>query len=108
VQIFQGEVTANRKRTAANNEISKSEVFMVAQFGEQRYEFDIECPRGLDKKNPTNQFLFYKFSKSEDDFLTLWLEERIYKLERDEAAFLQSIRNVNTKQSTSINQFLLN
>ena len=81
---------------------------MVVEFGEQRYEFDIECPRGLDKKNPTNQFLFYKFAKAEDDNLTIYLEERIYKLERDEAAFLQSIRNVNAKQSTSINQLLLN
>ena len=35
------------------------------------------------------------------------VEERIFKLERDEAAFLESIRNINTKQATSINQFLL-
>ncbi len=100
-------MTANRKRTAPNNEISKSEVYLIIQHGEQRYEFDIECPKGLEKKNPTNEFMLYKYAKSENDTLTLWLEERIYKLERDEAAFLQSIRNINAKQSTSINQFLM-
>ena len=35
------------------------------------------------------------------------VEERIYKLERDEVAFLQNIRNINTKHATSINQFLI-
>ena len=61
----------------------------------------------MDKKNPTNQFMLYKYAKKDNDNLTLSLEERIYKLERDEAAFLQSIRNINAKQSTSINQFLM-
>jgi len=51
--------------------------------------------------------LLYKYAKSDNDNLILWLEERIYKLERDEAAFLQSIKNINSKQSTSINQFLM-
>ena len=79
----------------------------MVQYGEQRYELDIECPQGLDKKNPTNQFMIYKYAKNDNDNLTLSLEERIYKLERDEAAFLQSIKNINAKQSTSINQFLM-
>ena len=100
-------MTANRKRTAPNNEISKSEVYLVVQHGEQRYELDIECPQGTDKKNPTNKFMLYKYGRSDNEDLRLSLEERVYKLERDEAAFLQSIRNINAKQSTSINQFLM-
>jgi len=51
--------------------------------------------------------MIYKYAKNDNDNLTLSLEERIYKLERDEAAFLQSIKNINAKQSTSINQFLM-
>ena len=35
------------------------------------------------------------------------LEERVYRLERDDEAFLQSIREINTKQASSINQFLI-
>jgi hypothetical protein len=75
--------------------------------GQQRCEFDIEEPRGPDKKKPANQCLFYKYGAGEEGILTISLEERIYKLERDEAAFLQQIRNINTKQSTSVNQFFM-
>ena len=65
--------------------------------GEQRYEFNIEDPIGPDRKKPTNQCLMYKYGVGEEGVLTISLEERIYKLERDEAAFLQQIRNINTK-----------
>jgi hypothetical protein len=56
--------------------------------GQQRCEFDIEEPCGQDKKKPANQCLFYKYGAGEEGILTVSLEERIYKLERDEAAFL--------------------
>ena len=61
----------------------------MVQMGQQRCEFDIEEPRGQDKKKPANQCLFYKYGAGEEGILTISLEERIYKLERDEAAFLQ-------------------
>ena len=44
-------------------------------------------------KNPTNTFFMFKNGEQ----LKFTLEERIYKLERDEAAFLESIRQINTK-----------
>ncbi len=75
--------------------------------GQQRCEFDIEEPKGQDKKKPTNQCLFYKYGSGEEGTITITLEERVYKLERDEAAFLSQIRNINTKQSTSVNQFFM-
>ncbi len=49
----------------------------------------------------------YKYGLGEEGVLTITLEERIYKLERDEAAFLQHIKNINTKQSSSVNQFFM-
>ncbi len=45
----------------------------------------------------------YKYGAGEQGVINITLEERIYKLERDEAAFLEQIRNINTKQSTSVN-----
>jgi len=39
--------------------------------------------------------------------LEIQIEERIFKLERDEAAFLATLKSVNTKYSTSINHFLM-
>ena len=60
---------------------------------------DIDNPRGKDKKNPNNQFIMFK----NEDNIRITIEERIYKLERDEQAFLQSIRQINTRQTTSIN-----
>ena len=52
---------------------------------------------GPDRKRPTNQCLLYKYGVGEEGVLTISLEERIYKLERDEAAFLEQIKNINTK-----------
>ncbi len=57
---------------------------MVLEMGKQKFEFDVENPVGSDKRNPLNRFFMYKNNKS----LKLTLEERIYKLERDETAFL--------------------
>lgn len=49
----------------------------------------------------------YKYGAGEEGLISVTLEERIYKLERDEAAFLEQIRKINTKQSTSVNQFFM-
>lgn len=50
----------------------------------QRVEFNIEHPIGDDKKNALNNFFMYKNANE----MKITLEERIYKLERDEVAFL--------------------
>ena len=91
------------KRTVHDNEIQKSEIYLVIELEKQKVEIDIENPKGPDRKNPVNNFFFFK----NGDNLKVTLEERIFKLERDEAAFLESIRQINTKQATSINQFLI-
>lgn len=109
VRVERPEVTASKKRTIVNNEITKSEIYLIMELGLQRVEFDIEQPKGdLDKKNPLNSFFFYKYGfQSPNDIplntIRITLEERIYKLERDEAAFMDQMRQINTRQTTSIN-----
>eukprot|EP00347_Sterkiella_histriomuscorum_P014269 403361529 len=103
VEIQDAFQLAARARSIQENEIEKSELYLILEIENQRYEFDIENPSGQNRKNPDNNFLFYKNSND----IKVTLEERIYKLERDDAAFLQSIRQINTKQATSINKFLM-
>jgi hypothetical protein len=41
------------------------------------------------------------------NFINISFYEKVYKLERDEAAFMEQLRQINTKQNTSINSFLM-
>ncbi len=59
--------------------------------GQQKYEFDIENPAG-EGKMAANSFYLYRYGREAGDVVKVWMEERVYKLERDEAAFLESIR----------------
>jgi hypothetical protein len=36
---------------------------MIIELDNQRVEFDIEQPKGSEKKNPTNTFFFYKYQE---------------------------------------------
>jgi|LauGreDrversion4_2_1035121.scaffolds.fasta_scaffold49310_1 hypothetical protein len=65
---------------------------MIIEFGNQKVEINIEEPEGLDKKNPTNNFFLYKYGMNEDNSIKITFEERIYKLERDEQAILESLK----------------
>lgn len=122
VRVHNAEVAASRKRTVINNEITKSEIYMIIELDNQRMEFDIEQPKGTDKKNPLNTFFFYKYGnqgcedrqmldankslKPKNSF-RITFEERIYKLEKDEQAFIDSLKQINTKNSSAINSFLM-
>lgn len=75
---------AARNRSIQNNEIQKAEIYLVIELEKQRFEIDIENPRGEDRKNPSNQFFMFKNGEN----IKVSLEERVFKLERDEAAFL--------------------
>ena len=72
---------------------------MTFMIENQKVEVDLENPRGNDKKYPANSFYMVKNSEK----IKIIIEEKVYKLERDENAFLQSIKEINTKQSASIN-----
>lgn len=78
---------------------------MIIEFGNQKVEINIEEPEGLDKKNPTNNFFLYKYGMNEDNSIKITFEERIYKLERDEQAILESLKQIKT--GTGINSFLM-
>lgn len=125
------------KKKAKTTEIMKSEIHMIIELDNQRVEFDIEEPRGGDKKNPLNTFFFYKykdldlrelndieeaeltaeaeaerkmvaggaaagekvrpnFLRKEKNAIRITFEERIYKLERDEQAFIDQLQKVST------------
>lgn len=84
---------AQKCRSVVENEIEKSEIFVVFKMKEQVFEIDIENPVGDDKKNSKNSFFIFKNSSD----IQISIEERIYKLERDEAAFMQNLRALNHK-----------
>jgi hypothetical protein len=113
VRVERAEATAGRLRSTVNTEITKSEIYAIIEFGNQKVEFDIEQPRGPDKKNPLNTFFFYKYGDRSPhpdvpyNSLRITFEERIFKLERDENAFVEQVRQINTKQTSSINSFLM-
>ncbi len=68
--------------------MQKSEIYLIFEIEKQKIEIDIEDPAGGDKKAIANNFMMFKNAET----LKVTIEERVYKLERDEAAFLQSIR----------------
>jgi len=100
-KVDRPEQTASKKRAAVNNEITKSEVHMILDMGMQRIEFDIEAGP------PAEGFFFYKYGVSDVDVVRVTLEERVFKLERDEAAFMEHMKQINTKVGTSVNSFLM-
>ena len=105
-KVDRPEQTASKKRQAVNNEITRSEVHMILEMGMQRIEFDIEAGP------PAEGFFFYKYGLSSPneipvDVVRVTLEERVFKLERDEAAFMEHMKQINTKVGTSVNSFLM-
>ena len=52
--------------------------------GEQRFEFDIESGSGIEKKSKSNQCMMYKYGRGKEGVVKVSIEERQYKLERDE------------------------
>ncbi|CDW87445.1 UNKNOWN [Stylonychia lemnae] len=103
--IIDAYIRADVLRSAPENEVQKREIVLKIEIGKQVVEFNIEDPEGPDRKNPQNDFLMYVYEGTKQIKFTVL--EKFYTLERDEEAFLQSIRQINTKQTTSINKFLI-
>lgn len=89
VNIQSAELAASKLRKVTSTERLKSEIFLIIELGQQKVEFDIEEPQGANKKCPNNTFFLYRYKSEGRPAIKFTLEERVFKLERDEEALME-------------------
>ena len=95
---------AQKHESIKNNESQQREFFVTVSMRNQRIDFNMENPEADYKKGiPSNCGTFLQNSNT----VHITVQEKHYRLERDEEAFIQSLRD-NMANHQQMTQFLNN
>ena len=102
LEISNGIKLATKNQSIQNNEVQQREFIVNVKMNKQHIQFNMESPEAdSEKGRPSNSAIFLL----NNTLLDVCIKENHYRLERDEDAFLKSLRE-NMGSNAKMTQFL--